>query len=738
MSITVAELVATLGLEDKTFRRGLDQIGGLLASGAIIAGLNKVEAAASDLQQAAGGTAAVFGDMAGIIDRAAKDSAQSMGLSERQFREATSRIGALLKGMGYDTREAAEESIRLTQVGADLAATFGGTTAEAVDALAAALRGETDPIERYGISLRQADIDARAMAMGLWDGTGAIDANAKAQAALAIITEKSGGALGQFAREADSAAGQAQIAAAETENAQANMGQALLPIYAEMSHAVAELASFFTELPGPARTAILAIAGIAAIAGPVNSAVSTVKSLTKAIESAAESGSGLASGLTRMGPALAAAGVAAAGAAISLAVWERAVQSARDTASDGADDIRQSFISSVDTADRFMESLDMIAATQRDLADASEQAWNPATQENMGRAADASTEVYNGFARLIPVINELASQTGDADEATRMVLASFDAVTQALNENMTPAEAAATVVLDQQAEAAARASAVTQAFGDDSADAAEAQRDLADAVNKAVAAARAALDPLFGMLDAIQRNREATADLDAAIAANSDTIDDNNVSADEMARLQQAAADSALDLNAAALQLAVGIQNGTVSLSNAEAQLESWVAQGLISQDTADGMRVQFAGAADQADRLAGDRTLTFRADIRDAVLAIQELQRQAAGVGENSYVVDVHARTGGPRAAGGRVGAGVAHPVGELGPEWFVPDTAGTIVNAQQVRDAGGGSSTLSDPHARQRARLLARQSAAVLVVDGRVLAQAERDHNRSLAGAR
>ncbi|HLT68568.1 MAG TPA: hypothetical protein VKZ72_00295 [Acidimicrobiales bacterium] len=186
--------------------------------------------AASELEQAVGGTEAVFGEWADVIDEAAQRSATSIGMSERAFREATSRIGGQLKNMGFDMADAADWSIRLTNIAADLAATYGGSTTEAVEALGAALRGEADPAERFGLLLHQNAVNAKAVEMGLAESVSSVDAWAKAQATLALITEQSADAQGQFAREADTAAGRAQILAAQWENLQAKIGQRLLPV----------------------------------------------------------------------------------------------------------------------------------------------------------------------------------------------------------------------------------------------------------------------------------------------------------------------------------------------------------------------------------------------------------------------------------------------------------------------------------------------------------------------------
>ena len=47
-----------------------------------------------------------------------------------------------------------------------MAAQFGGSSKQAVEALSSALRGETDPIEQYGVSLSEASIAAEGAALG--------------------------------------------------------------------------------------------------------------------------------------------------------------------------------------------------------------------------------------------------------------------------------------------------------------------------------------------------------------------------------------------------------------------------------------------------------------------------------------------------------------------------------------------------------------------------------------------
>jgi len=242
--------------------------------------------AASNLQQAVGGVNAVFKDNAQTVLAWGKQNAASFGLSQRAFNELAAPLGAMLKNSGASMDEVANRTIELTKRASDMAATFGGPVEDAMTAISAALRGETDPIERFGVSVKAADIEAKALAMGLVDvsvntlavkdaqidaekaqrelteaqkehgkksieareaavdlekaqaklkeamagSAGEVSSAAKQQAAYALIMEQTADASGQSAREADSEAGASARLRAERENAQAQLGEKLLPL----------------------------------------------------------------------------------------------------------------------------------------------------------------------------------------------------------------------------------------------------------------------------------------------------------------------------------------------------------------------------------------------------------------------------------------------------------------------------------------------------------------------------
>lgn len=241
-----------------------------VAGSAFIAvkGISALAQQASGLDQAIGGSDAVFKDVSQAMQDFAEDADQSAGLSQRSYLEMATVIGAQLKNLGFTLAESAVLTSELTQRGADLAATFGGSTAQAVEAITSALRGEMDPIERYGISAGEAAIKTKAMELGFWSGVGAIDAHSKAMTVNALIMEQSADAAGQFARESDSLAGKQAKLTAEWENMTTALGEGVLPLVTDfltvgnqltqtMSELTTEggrLSDVWGEIPGPLKT----------------------------------------------------------------------------------------------------------------------------------------------------------------------------------------------------------------------------------------------------------------------------------------------------------------------------------------------------------------------------------------------------------------------------------------------------------------------------------------------------
>lgn len=277
---------ASMSFKDKV---GKASVAASAALAAIGAGAATCAKAAGDLQQSVGGVETVFGDSSKQMLAWSKNAAKSVGLSQNEYNEFATLVGSQLQNFGMSVDQSASKTNELIGLGADLSSMFGGTTADAVDALSSALKGEMDPIEKYGISLNDATLQAQAASMGLGDLYKSGDRNAKMQATLAAITAQSGKAVGNFAREADTAQGQQQRMNAAFENAKAALGEALLPFLTQMAEKLAGVATWIqanTSWLGPLVGVIAAVAAVIVTLNAAMTAYSVVAGIVAAAQGA--------------------------------------------------------------------------------------------------------------------------------------------------------------------------------------------------------------------------------------------------------------------------------------------------------------------------------------------------------------------------------------------------------------------------------------------------------------------
>src|SRR4051812_26069940 len=130
-------------------------VAGAVAAGAVVAGLKKSVSAASDLNEQIGKTEVVFGKSGKAVEDWSKTLSSSFALSERQALATASSFGALFRPLGFTSEEAATQSEKLTQLGADLASFYNTDVQSALDAIRSGLVGESEPLRQYGVLLSE-------------------------------------------------------------------------------------------------------------------------------------------------------------------------------------------------------------------------------------------------------------------------------------------------------------------------------------------------------------------------------------------------------------------------------------------------------------------------------------------------------------------------------------------------------------------------------------------------------
>ena len=237
-----------------------------LAFGAIVTGGYKAAQAASDFNETVSKSGIIFGEASTEIKAFANTAAASLGLSKQAALDASATMGTFGKSAGLAGADLSNFSIEMVKLSGDLASFHNANPADVALALGAALRGEAEPIRKFGVLLNDAAVKAQAMKMGLYDGTGALDAQAKVLATQKIILQQTSDAQGDFARTSDGAANQQRILAAQVDNAKVAIGQAFLPI---LETVLPILVNFATAIGNNTGEFVAFVAVIGTISGAI-------------------------------------------------------------------------------------------------------------------------------------------------------------------------------------------------------------------------------------------------------------------------------------------------------------------------------------------------------------------------------------------------------------------------------------------------------------------------------------
>jgi hypothetical protein len=229
-------------------------VGGLsLAFGTVKSVLGPAIAAASDMEESLQKVNVVFGRGAREVEKFASSAAKNLGQSKQAVLEAAGVFGTFGKAAGLGGKELAVFSNDFTQLATDLASFNNTSPEEAVQAIGAALRGEAEPLRRFGVLLNDATLKQEAMTLGIYDGKGALTAQQKILAAQSAIYKQTNDAQGDFMRTSDGLANSTRTLSATFKDLQAKFGAAFIEQSKTATANVNFLAQAFNKLPTPVK-----------------------------------------------------------------------------------------------------------------------------------------------------------------------------------------------------------------------------------------------------------------------------------------------------------------------------------------------------------------------------------------------------------------------------------------------------------------------------------------------------
>ncbi|MBP0985109.1 MAG: hypothetical protein J6A19_15430 [Oscillospiraceae bacterium] len=276
-------------MEERTQRYGDSATGVFkkVAQAASALGIGKIISdsimSGGELEQNLGGAEVVFRQHADSMRNTAKTAFKDMGLSESGYLATANKMGALLKGSGYDIASAAKTSQQVMQRASDVASIMGIDVSSAMEAVTGAAKGNFTMMDNLGVAINDTTLQIYAQEKGL----GKLETTQqKVSAAMQMFLEKTEYAAGNYARENDTFSGSlTTFKEAEIENLTADLGTQLLPtatsllsmarsgleavspLVVSLGEGINQVATFLTNLSPTAKT-MLTISLLSAVAIP--------------------------------------------------------------------------------------------------------------------------------------------------------------------------------------------------------------------------------------------------------------------------------------------------------------------------------------------------------------------------------------------------------------------------------------------------------------------------------------
>lgn len=206
----VAKANADLASFGRQFQATFSDIARIFATGAAAAAVRELVTLGTTVEETGSKFAAVFGPAASRVDEFSKSLGTAAGLSRQQFQELTASTGVFVQGLGFAQDASAELAVQVQKVAADIASfsNVQGGAAEVTRAITALFAGEGESIKRLVGPIREADIQQRALADSGKASAKELTQQERVTAALALVTDRAGVAIGDLERTQDSLANQ--------------------------------------------------------------------------------------------------------------------------------------------------------------------------------------------------------------------------------------------------------------------------------------------------------------------------------------------------------------------------------------------------------------------------------------------------------------------------------------------------------------------------------------------------
>jgi TP901 family phage tail tape measure protein len=529
----------------------------------------------------------------------------------------------------------------------------------------------------------------------------------------------------------------------------------VVPVFEKMGQAVGLLGDLFAKLPGPVKSLVIAFGGLSAAIGPVLFITGKLMQLGASMidgwRRVGEAFMGLRLRImyaveamragTAAGRAMTASigliGIAIAGAtALWLHFRQEQERTKRRT---------ENYTAAIkDQTGALEENVDQV--TRKELADSKWGKILAGTSANVEVFADAvrnsgdnldvwsanvdlAANSVNPFSdALAPLISALEDAAGKGDPLAAELLRLRDAGELTDDQLLTLIRVLRD--LNNAFEGGLDKEAVDEALGvveqgardtaDGFSEAEQAANDFETALSDLEKRLKGMIDPVFGYQEAQAKLRqssdkvtEASLEYLAALEKHGPGTAEAIAALDKLEEAQRGNVGAALDLHLAEQELIGMIRSGEVPFETAISLFEGLAEKGHLSEEALEAMKLQAFFASIQLGETAGkaqelgDKSpidLEVRTNAISAIEALNRIGGAAQALRDNygSLGLAIQAGRAAPApgsAHGGRIPGKMPRLVGELGPEIFIPDYAGTVVPNHEMDKYGPQPATTSQP---------------------------------------
>lgn len=183
---------------------------------------------ASDLREVQNVVDTSFGDLAYMMEDLADKAIEVYGISKLTAKQTGSTFMAMARGMDIVPQTAAEMSIALTELSADMASFYNTEQQVASTALNSVFTGETETLKKFGIVMTEANLNAFAMAQGIEKTVKQMSQAEKVQLRYNYVMSQTSLVQGDFAKTSGEWANRSRVLKEQITELSAMVGEELI------------------------------------------------------------------------------------------------------------------------------------------------------------------------------------------------------------------------------------------------------------------------------------------------------------------------------------------------------------------------------------------------------------------------------------------------------------------------------------------------------------------------------